>query len=529
MLRFMPQSRFRAGLLDGLGRVVRLAGTLICLAGVVLAQGQDVEGSEALWAQPTAGLTVAPMVSLTVAPMVSLTVAPMVSICERPGITGAGWAVAYDVGQGATTTQRVNLLYPNHPDDWGKSVGMGFAYSTDSGRSWRAGPDDYPFAGMLDMWQDRLPTGELITFGIRFVPERKQVLKGSVPQASREQYALGISKDQGQTWQMEHAEIHASDAVGVIARPLPRILQDSDGSLGMPAYAWSKTGSRSLWLKSADGGRNWHVASVIATGADMRACNAAPTAPWLETAVERTSDGQLLAAIRTGSSSQSAIVSARSADNGATWSPVQRLLAGPARRLVPGKAPGLRLLPNGVLVLLTAHSKDHCRVYVSADGAGRQWSDGYIVTSQSGGNTSMVAIGSDKLLVITPATGRIAAWEVTVAKDRPVAGTAAVPAPTGIKVVSRGASARLSWLAPVDAVQVSHYLVTPVLLKPADNNQDMEVYPYLSIQTRDAVTQLELGKLLAPGATYRFEVAAVDHQGRISLAASSGEVIAKPL
>ena len=52
--------------------------------------------------------------------------------------------------------------------------------------------------------------------------------------------------------------------------------------------------------------------------------------------------------------------------------------------MVAGKLPNLTLLPNGPLILLTAHTKNHCRIYVSWDGRGREWSDAYVVTSQTG-------------------------------------------------------------------------------------------------------------------------------------------------
>jgi hypothetical protein len=38
----------------------------------------------------------------------------------------------------------------------------------------------------------------------------------------------------------------------------------------------------------------------------------------------------------------------------------------------PDELPTLQLLPNGELALLTAHRKHHCRLYLSADGNGRE-------------------------------------------------------------------------------------------------------------------------------------------------------------
>jgi hypothetical protein len=303
---------------------------------------------------------------------------------------------------------------------------------------------------------------------------------------------------------------------------LPRIFEDAAGTMFMSAYSWSKAGNRALLLKSGDRGRNWSVASTIATAQAMSACGAPLTAPWLETMVARTSDGSLLAVVRTGSSAQSALVTARSTDGGVTWSPVEKVLAGLQKRIVAGKLPGLCLLPNGVLVLLTAHSKNHCRIYLSHDGTGREWSDGFIITSQGGGNTSMVGIGDDKLIVFTPANGRINSWQVTITKNAPAA-KSSLPAPTNITV--GGAKVRVSWNPPADAANVSHYLVTPILIKPSADNKDTEIHPYAPIRTRDTATQLELGRVLSIGGTYGFEIAAVDRDGRISPTASSTELV----
>jgi hypothetical protein len=67
--------------------------------------------------------------------------------------------------------------------------------------------------------------------------------------------------------------------------------------------------------------------------------------------------------------------------------------------------------------------------------------------------------------------------------------------------------------------------VTPILVKPPEcYSEDMEIYPYAPIATCDAVTQLDLDRVLPVGGTYRFEVAAVDCGGHRSAAAASAEV-----
>ena len=458
----------------------------------------------------TASLLLVSLAARAADPLV--TVAPVVTVREREGITGAGWAVA--------TERKITHIYPNHPDDWGKTGGTGLSYSDDGGQTWKDGPDNSPLPGMVDMWQDRLRNGDLMTLGIRSVPNREKVLMA--PATATSEYLVALSKDQGKSWQTETAKLHCPSNLGVIARPLPRIFEDERGALFMPAYSWAKTGNRALLLKSGDRGRNWNIASVIADAQAIRASGAALASPWVETAVARTSDGSWLAVVRTGSSAKSPLVTARSTDGGVTWSAVEKVLTGPQKRIAAGKLPGLCLLPNGVLVLLTAHTKNHCRIYLSPDGTGREWSDGIIITSQGGGNTSMICTGPDKLLIFTPANGRIQCWHVTITKGPPAA-KGPLPAPTDITVA--GTKVGVSWKLPANATTVSHYLVTPVLIKLSADNKDTELYPYAPIRTRDAATQLELGRVLSIGGTYRIEVAAVDREGRISPTASSTELV----
>ena len=192
-------------------------------------------------------------------------------------------------------------------------------------------------------------------------------------------YEIAITKDQGRTWQTETARIECPAQFGVIARPLPHVFEDEKGALFMPAYAWGKHGNHALLLTSADRGRHWTVLSSITTAAAMVKAGAPVTTPWLETTVSPAKNGDWLAVVRTGSSAQSSLVSLRSADRGRTWSSPEKLP-------IAGKLPTLQLLPNGMLALLTAHSKNHCRLHLSSDGTGRDWGDAQILTSQCGGN-----------------------------------------------------------------------------------------------------------------------------------------------
>jgi hypothetical protein len=136
----------------------------------------------------------------------------------------------------------------------------------------------------------------------------------------------------------------------------------------------------------------------------------------------------------------------------------------------PDELPTLQLLPNGGLALLTAHTKNHCRLYLSADGNG---SKAHVLASLRGGNAGMTSVGNDSLVVITPANRRIDAWRV--AQD-----------------VS----------APADYA-------------------DTEVLSLASIAISGQ--KLDLSRQFLIGATYVFEVSAVDAKGRVSAPARSAE------
>ncbi len=424
-----------------------------------------------------------------------LLVQPRVSVVEREGITGAGQVVA--------AGSRLLMFYPNHPDDFGGSGGTGASVSEDGGATWKAQPDDWPMAKMVDLWADRLQNGDLLAFGIRWVPDPKKRGEMTAKNVPADAYQIAISKDAGRTWQSQTAVIEYPAEFGVIARPLPHTFEDEKGALFMPAYAWGKHGNHTLLLTSVDRGRRWTVLSSITTAAAMVKAGAPVTTPWLETTVSPTKGGDWLAIVRTGSSAKASLVSVRSANRGKTWSVPEKLP-------IAGKLPTLQLLPNGVLALLTAHTKNHCRLYLSADGNGREWSKAHVLTSLSGGNAGMTSVGNDSLVVITPANRRIDAWRVAIRP--PIAVAQNVAAPAGITF----AKGVLSWSG-----SATSYRVTPVLIQAAAGYEDTEILPHASIATSNQ--KLDLSRQLLIGATYVFEVSTVDAEGRMSAPARSAE------
>ncbi len=424
-------------------------------------------------------------------------VQPRVTVVEREGITGGGQIVS--------AGNRLLMFYPNHPDDFGGSGGTGASVSEDGGASWKAQPDDWPLPKMVDLWADRLRDGSLLAFGIRWVPDPKKRGEITAKDVPVDAYQIAISKDEGRTWQSQTAVIECPAQFGVIARPLPHTFEDEKGALFMPAYAWGKHGNHALLLTSVDRGRRWTVLSSITTAAAMVKAGAPVTTPWLETTVSPTKGGDWLAIVRTGSSAKASLVSVRSTDRGKTWSVPEKLP-------IAGKLPTLQLLPNGVLALLTAHSKNHCRLYLSADGNGREWSKAHVLTSLSGGNAGMTVAGEDSLVVISPANRRIDAWRVSIRPQSAVAQDVAAPAEITF------AKGVLSWSG-----SATSYRVTPVLIKAAAGYDETEKLPHATIVTTQR--KLDLSRQLLIGATYVFEICAADAEANVSVLARSAELV----
>ncbi len=437
------------------------------------------------------------LVMVTVAHAQMPLVLPRVSVIEREGITGAGQVVQ--------AGKRLLVLYPNHPDDFGGSGGSGASVSEDGGATWQAQPDDWPLGKTVDVWADRLRNGDLIAIGLNWAPDPKKRGELTAKDVPADAYMLGLSTDGGLNWHKERMVIECPAEFGIIARPLPHVFEDEGGVLFMPAYAWGKSGNHALLLQSKDRGRRWSVLSSITTAAAMVKAGAPVTTPWLETTISPTQNGDFLAVVRTGSSAKSSLVSVRSTDHGQTWSTPEKLP-------IAGKLPTLQFLPSGVLALLTAHTKNHCRLYLSADGNGRAWSPAHVLTSQSGGNAGMTITGKDSLLIISPANKRIDAWRVSLSSPSTMANDLAPP--TAI----RFAKGVLSWSG-----KAASYRVQPVLLQTAAGYDDTEKLPHAVITTSEH--QLVLGRQLLIGATYVFDVSAVDAEGRVSARARSAESV----
>ena len=171
-------------------------------------------------------------------------------------------------------------------------------------------------------------------------------------------------------------------------------------------------------------------------------------------------------------------------------------------------------MPSGILTLTTALSRNHCRVYLSAEGTGRNWSRAFVISSLTGGNVGAAIAGEDKLIMTSPANRRIDAWHLRVGPE-PLPASNLDP-PSNLKFKD----GTLTWDASPNAVA---YRVTPVLIKPGDLWPTTLIQPSAVIQTPDDSCRLDLHRQLLLGSIYAFEVTAVDAKGRVSSAARSQE------
>lgn len=415
------------------------------------------------------------------------------TVAEHEGITGAGRLIMANGSTGFA-------VFPNHPDDFGDSLGTSSAVSIDGGETWQPGPDGWPIPDTVALWIDRLGNGDLLAFGIHWVPDPATRRDPTPPRVPADAYEIAVSKDHGETWESTIATIDCPLEVGFIARPLPHISELKDGTLLMPAYTWSRKGNSAVVLESADGGRHWRFRSVITTAGAMIQAGARVTTPWLESSIAETGDGSLLAIVRSGSSAESHLVSVHSDDQGKTWSTPEVLP-------FPGKLPTLIRLPSGPLALVTALTKHHCRLYLSGDGSGHSWSEAYVINSMAGSNVGVTPIGGNQLMIATPARGRIDACKITIAS--PAETALSLEPPSEI----RFAKNILSWKGSPGAVA---YRVQPILIEPGAVFSETPALPYAMIETPGAIPRINLQRTLLQGGVYAFAIAAVDKDGRVS-------------
>ena len=168
-----------------------------------------------------------------------------------------------------------------------------------------------------------------------------------------------------------------------------------DGSLQGAVYGrFPKEKHCNYWIKSTDGGLNWHVVSLIATPAPGITAKSFEGAG--EPAAVQCPDGSLLCVFRQGSFLP--MLQTRSTDGGKSWSKPETL-PGVAPDVTQSVNPDLCLMRDGVLVL--SYGRPGCRLLFSVDGCGRRWSNPTtIYEGKTTGYTGVREIAPGRLLVV---------------------------------------------------------------------------------------------------------------------------------
>lgn len=286
------------------------------------------------------------------------------------------------------TVKRILVSTQANPDVASAASNNNMSYSDDSGLTFLKAIHHSP-AGALNL--ARLHSGKLIS--IDFIP-------GAL-NSTHTQIDLRVrTSNDGAHWSLTNAPLtFPAGKTYTGLRIHRRIIELSDGTLMVPAYG-SFTGSRpySAILQSTDGGASWTYRSIIP---------ASSTTGTNEVGWSYTSDGRLLAVLRTTATPNSLVYS-YSDDDGKTWGEAQPLL-GPDGKQVQGIYPDVVLQPNGTLLLATG--RPDVRVLVSEDGTGRSWQvqdtvfANYPSTGSNGrfdgtsGNATMENVGPSRTLL----------------------------------------------------------------------------------------------------------------------------------
>lgn len=296
--------------------------------------------------------------------------------------------------------RRILLAYPAHSDD-AQTNGTRFAYSDDGGTTWVPDQAANPMPDAASYNLTRLRNGDLlaVSYHTYMVPGSGD-LKAEVDSS--------VSHDNGATWTARTGDMTTPTAMRTISSTTDRpgsplggyvlvhpAVEDPDGTLYQSAYGYyaGDTKYRQLVLRSTDGGLHWTVASTVAV--DPGLSSDPRYEGFCEGALERVADGSLLIVMRTGS--YQPMYTARSTDNGATWTPAEKLLAGPDRQQVVSVYPSLTLLPGGPLVLMVG--RPGLALLSSPDGSGHSWTRPVEADYRNSANGVLLPLGGRRMML----------------------------------------------------------------------------------------------------------------------------------
>lgn len=295
--------------------------------------------------------------------------------------------------------QQILVSYPAHTDAT-DTAGNVLAVSTDGGRTWSQAQDRNPLPTAPSFDMTRLANGDILAVDYHtYMTPDSGDLQADIPEA--------VSHDGGQTWtQFMGRETtpqpmrNASSTTDWPGHPaggfvlVHNVVEDKDGTLyqsGYGFYAADGSKYRQVLLKSTDEGHTWST-TTVAVNPTLSTSSAYQG--FCEGAIERVADGSLLIVMRTGS--YQPMYTARSTDNGATWSTPQPLLAGPDKQPVVGVYPSLTLMGNGQLVLWVGRPGQS--MLASPDGSGRTWTAPQEIDYANSANGVTLALDSDHML-----------------------------------------------------------------------------------------------------------------------------------
>ncbi len=323
-----------------------------------------------------------------VLPPGAVTVGPAVTIEQSTGSL-------LQMPHGSVTTGTETLVtYAAHPDS-STGTGTRLAASPDAGATWTRDDARNPMPNAQSYNLSRLRNGDLLA-----VSYHTYMRSGS----RSADVESAVSHDGGRTWgPIRVGAMTTPQTMRPInpnsSRPgrslggfvlVHSIAEDTDGSMYQSAYGYYQSDPkyRQMLLRSSDGGLNWSTVSTVAVSPDQ------PGEGFSEAAIQRVSDGSLLAVMRTGSYLPMYV--ARSTDNGITWTGPSPLRAVNGL-LVTGVYPNLVPMADGRLVLY--YGRPGQSLMVSDDGSGASWSTPVTVDYRNSANGSAVPLDADTLLV----------------------------------------------------------------------------------------------------------------------------------
>lgn len=318
--------------------------------------------------------------------------------------------------------ERVLIPYSGHPDV-DDAAGTRMGGSDDGGASWFSGQDLNPMPDTSGVTITKLRSGDLLAVNFHAYMKEGTGERQAVVETA-------VSDDNGRTWTHRSGTMTTPEAmrpIGASERPgttlggfvlLHTIVEDPDGSLYMSAYGYyaSDEKFRQIVLVSRNGGVDWSVAGTVAVADPAQSGVTAYEGPS-EGAIERLADGSLLMVMRVGW--RLPMISARSTDNGVTWSDPKPIDVGPADQDLLSVQPTLELLPTGELLLMAG--RPGIVMTISESGRGDDWTVPVGIDYANTENGSFTVLDPTTVIVAGD-RGRAAPWEVwsrTVAIDPP--------------------------------------------------------------------------------------------------------------